>query len=268
MAKRWQPDPKKTREENLWDVLMSALGYFIKMKGRKFNNFPGMTFNDIEHEVLVRAYPEIVKRLDAGWEKEHPDLGMWNLAFSCCLLAWDGIRYTFAQKYGRQLLNTVSIDAPVHDTDGITIADTIADGNHLTYRQLGVRVREEKRMKGIDDISGYLEDCIEFNLKPDPEFVESMLAELVHLPQPEEVPGFETMVKLMRTARYKTVYCLAATDWATLYRKYKNEPPKEFVYIVSVDGKKHMHREPNPAYRPAQAQPGRLPAKASPRCTS
>lgn len=267
-AKKWQWDKNKTREENLWDVLLAASAYYIKIKGRKFNSFPGMTFKDIEHEILVRAYPMMVKKLDEGWQEAHPDITLWNLGFTCCWNAWSNIRYTFAQKYGKQLLNTVSLDTPIHGSDCLTIADTLSATNYLTYKPSGNNghgQRKERLVTDMDDIQDYLESCIECSLQPDADVVEEMLLRLDKLPKPEDVPGFENMVKLMRTAKYRATFNHLSKAWTDIYRKFKNEPPKEFVYLEGNGGNnKVIHREPNPAYRPCQGQPGRLPAAEGP----
>ena len=261
-TKKWQYKKDMSLRDNMWDALMAASKYFAQIKLRQYKNIPGMTFQDIDHELLVRAYPNMVEKLKEGWMKEHPDLTLWNLAFGCVWSAWSNVARQLTEKYGYILLNSSSLDTPLRNAEGLTLNDVLPSGTTLNYR---AEFQYENRVDETGEIMDYIESCMEFGLPADPDVVEEMMIRLRVIPAPEAIPGFENMNKLMRMARYK-VMCHNGGDWVAEYRKLKNEPPKEFVYLVRVPGenRKVLHREPNPSYRPCQAQPGRLPAAEGP----
>lgn len=266
-TKKWQYDDSKSLNDNVWDALIAASKYFGQTKMRQYKNVPGMTFQDIDHEILVRAYPNMVEKIDGGWREEHPDLTLWNLAFGCVWSSWSNVCHQFTEKYGFQQLNTSSLETPIRDAEGLTLQDAIPAGTRLNYKP---SYNYDDRVEPTGDIMDYLESCMEYNLEPDPEVVEGMLFRLRAIPAPDEIPGFENMVKLMRTAKYRVTTCRSGRDWKVEYAKMKNEPPKEFAYLVNdpAGHRKVLHKEPNPAYRPDQAQPGRLPAAEGPQGTS
>lgn len=262
-AKKWQYDNGMSLRDNMWDALMAASKYFMQTKLRQYKNIPGMTFQDIDHELLVRAYPNMVEKLKEGWSKEHPDLTLWNLAFGCVWSAWSNVARQLTEKYGALILNSSSFETPLRNAEGLTLHDVIPAGTVLNYK---AEFQYENRVEETGEIMDYLESCMEFGLPADPGVVEEMLFKLRILPPPDEIPGFEDMVKLMRTAKYKSTTCHGVRDWKYEYAKMKNEPPKEFAYLVNDQAghRKVLHKEPNPAYRPGQAQPGRLPAAEGP----
>ena len=257
-AKKWTYDDSRSLNDNIWDALIAASKYFGQTKLRQYKNMPGMTFQDIDHEILVRAYPNMVEKIDGGWREEHPNLTLWNLAFGCVWSSWSNVCHQFTEKYGFQLLNTSSLETPLRGAEGLTLQDAIPAGTRLNYKP---SYNYDDRVDPTGEIMDYIESCMEFNITPDPDVVEEMLFKLRAIPAPDEIPGFGDMVKLMRTAKYRVV-CHGGRDWKYEYAKMKNEPPKEFAYLVNdpAGHRKVLHKEPNPAYRPGQAQPGRLPA--------
>lgn len=271
MPAKWTYDNSKSLHDNMWDALIAAAKYFSQLKLRQYKSVPDMTFQEIDNEIYVRAYPWMENKLKAGWMEKHPDLTMWNLAFDCIWSAWGNLRHVKLNKEAVKRIATVSLDAQVPGLDGVMLKDVIPAERGCRYRGTSMSAYgRDRRENALDDLLDYIDACAEFGVKPDSEMVEEAIIQLPKLPAPEDVPGFETTVKLMKMAKYKIEHTVSGVrTWIDLYDRLKNNPPKEIVYVDHDSSRKSfLHREPNPFYRPGPAQPARPRAAEGPQGTS
>lgn len=261
MPAKWTYDQSKSLHDNMWDALIAASKYFSQLKLRQYKNVPGMDFQEIDNEIFVRAYPWMENKLKAGWMKTHPDLTLWNLAFDCVWSAWGNFCHVKVRNEAARRIATVSLDAQVAGLDGVMLKDVIPAERGYRYRggSGAAYSRDRRSNSALDDLLDYLDACAEFGTTPDREMVEDAIIKMPKLPSPEEIPGFEATVKLMKMAKYKIDHVVSGVKtWTDLYYRLKNNPPKEIVFIDHDENHKAvLRREPNPFYKHGQAQPAR-----------
>lgn len=270
-AQKWTYDETKSLHDNMWDALIAAAKYFSQLKLRQYKSVPDMAFQEIDNEIFIRAYPWMQNKLKAGWMKKHPDLTLWNLAFDCVWSAWGNFCHVKLKNDCAKRVATVSLDAQVKGLDGVMLKDIIPAESGRRYRGGSpAAYSRDRRDTALDDLLDYIDACAEFGTKPDSEMVEEALIQMKVLPSPEEIPGFEATVKLMKMAKYKITHIISGPrTWVELYDKLKNNPPEEIVYIDHNEQRKAvLHREPNPFYKPVQAPPERPAEAEGPQGTS